>query len=90
MKTPNRWYPSTPSGKRWNQTRAAGPCLEAGCSAPRYTSPGGWANLRCREHEADLHRERWAARHPDYRPYRRRVVGLGALADAVNAESTIE
>jgi hypothetical protein len=86
---PNRWHPSAESGKRWNQTRAAGRCLVTGCPAPRYVSPAGWAQLRCREHEAELHRERWAAKHPGYRSYRRRSSGLGALADAVNAPEPV-
>ena len=82
----SRWHPSTATGRRWNQTRAAGRCLHPGCPARRYVSPGGFANLRCKPHEAALHRERWAAKHPDYRPYRHRAVGLAALADAVNAD----
>jgi len=83
---PNRWHPSTPSGRRWNECRAAGPCREMGCPAPRYVSPGGFAALRCKAHEFELHREQWQARHPGSRPYRRRSPGLDALADAVNAE----
>lgn len=83
---PNRWHPATPSGRCWNERKAAHPCRVPGCERPRYQSPAGWVNLRCKEHEAELHRERWAATHPGSRPYRRRAVGLGALADAVNAE----
>ena len=87
---PNRWHPSTESGKRWNECRAAGPCLVTGCPAPRYVSPAGWAQLRCREHEASAHRQRWAASHPGSRPYRRRVVGVDALADAVNGKGELD
>jgi hypothetical protein len=80
----SRWHVATPAGRRWNECRAAGRCLSAGCPAPRYTSPGGWAQLRCGKHEASAHRERWAARHPGYRPYRHRAAGVDALVDAVN------
>jgi hypothetical protein len=79
----SRWNPATPSGRRWNEHKATHPCRVAGCPHPRYVSPAGWVNLRCREHEAALHRERWAASHPDSRPYRRRSAGVAALAGAV-------
>ena len=64
---PNRWNVATASGRRWNEGKARNPCLEPGCTAPRYQSPAGWTNTRCREHEAEIHRQRWAARHPNYR-----------------------
>jgi len=82
---PNRWNVSTPSGRRWNATRAAGHCLVTGCERPRYVSPGGWAQLRCKPHEFEAHRLAWAARHPGSRAHRRRAVGLDALAAVVNA-----
>jgi hypothetical protein len=63
---PGYQSPTTASGRRWNEGKARNPCLEPGCTAPRYQSPAGWVNTRCREHEALIHRQRWAAQHPAY------------------------
>ena len=82
---PSRWHVSTESGRRWNERKATHPCSIDGCDRSRYESPAGWVNTRCREHEAELRRTRWAGQHPDYRPYRRRTVGLEALCQAANA-----
>ncbi len=81
----NRWNVATPGGKRWNECRAASPCLADGCPRPRYVSPAGWANLRCAQHEAEAHRARWLAHHPGARPHPRRGVGYGALVAAIDA-----
>jgi hypothetical protein len=82
----SRWHVSTPAGQRWQERRALGRCLSPDCDRPRYQSPGGWVNTRCRECGADYARERRQARHPGSRTYRHRSPGIGALADAVNAE----
>lgn len=72
---PNRHHVSTASGRAWQERRAAGRCLVTGCDAARYRSPAGWVNTRCREHEAEIQRSRYAAAHPAYQP---RPAGRGS------------
>ena len=49
------------------------PCREPGCLDPRYVSPRGYVDTRCRIHEAEDSRERYLAKRPERIPYVRRT-----------------
>jgi hypothetical protein len=45
------------------------PCIVQGCAEPRYVSPSGYVDTRCRMHEAEDARRRYVASRTSTRPY---------------------
>ena len=68
-----------PEERTESRLRAAErPCRVSGCPEPRYISPRGYVDTRCRLHEAENSRERYLAKRPEHIPY---IPRRGPLAE---------